>query len=106
MLKKRFFISIVNLGQLFFYCFRTRFGLSEPVLSLFSFRRAGASEEDTIAHLSAINEDGRIYLTQTRVGSALAIRFQAGSFAMSAPDIDIAYSAILDGLGLGQEGTP
>ncbi|AGV19283.1 hypothetical protein N646_3473 [Vibrio alginolyticus NBRC 15630 = ATCC 17749] len=29
LLEKRLFISIVNLGQLFFYCFRTRFGLSE-----------------------------------------------------------------------------
>lgn len=78
--------------------------VTAPVLSLFSFRRAGASDDDTISHLSAINDDGRIYLTQTRVGSQLAIRFQAGSFAMREADIDIAYSAILDGLGLSQEG--
>jgi aromatic-L-amino-acid decarboxylase len=74
--------------------------VTEPVLSLFSFRRAGAGDAETLAHLAAINDDGRIYLTQTRVGERLAIRFQAGSFAMTRDDIDIAEAAILDGLGL------
>ncbi|KEO51417.1 pyridoxal phosphate-dependent decarboxylase family protein [Thioclava indica] len=77
--------------------------VTAPVLSLFSFRRDGASDADTIAHVSAINDDGRIYLTQTRVAGRLVIRFQAGSHAMREADIDIAYAAILDGLGLQAE---
>ena len=74
--------------------------VTEPVLSLFSFRRAGASDDETVAQVTAINDDGRIYLTQTRVAGRMAIRFQAGSFAMQETDIDIAHDAILDGLGL------
>lgn len=74
--------------------------VTEPVLSLFSFRRAGVSDEDTIAHVSAINDDGRIYLTQTSTGGRIAIRFQAGSFAMTEADTDVAYEAICDGLNL------
>jgi aromatic-L-amino-acid decarboxylase len=77
--------------------------LTAPDLSLFTFRREGALDADTIAHVSAINDDGRIYLTQTRVDGRLVIRFQAGSHAMREADIDIAYAAILDGLGLQAE---
>jgi aromatic-L-amino-acid/L-tryptophan decarboxylase len=72
---------------------------TEPMLSLFSFRQAGATEEDTIALLNRINGDGRIYLTQTRVQGNMAIRFQAGSWAMTEADIDVAYRAILDSAG-------
>ena len=74
--------------------------VTEPVLSLFTFRRAGASDDDTLAHVQRINDDGRIYLTQTNVSGGLAIRFQAGSFALTERDMDTAYAAILDGLGL------
>ncbi len=74
--------------------------VTEPVLSLFSFRRKGAGDEETLGHVNAINDDGRIYLTQTRVGARVAIRFQAGSFTTSREDMDIAHDAILDGLGL------
>jgi aromatic-L-amino-acid decarboxylase len=70
--------------------------VTEPVLSLFTFRHAGGADSDAhnIALVNAINEDGRIYLTQTRVDGAIAIRFQAGSFEMTEADIDIAYEAI------------
>ncbi|MBF9029060.1 aspartate aminotransferase family protein [Rhodobacterales bacterium HKCCE3408] len=74
---------------------------TEPVLALFSFRRDGASDEETIAHVGAINDDGRIYLTQTRAQGRMVIRFTAGSFAMTEADADIAYDAILAGLGMG-----
>ncbi|EAQ02322.1 aromatic amino acid decarboxylase [Pseudooceanicola batsensis HTCC2597] len=74
--------------------------VTEPALSLFSFRRAGATDDETIAHLRTINDEGRIYLTQTRVGDRIAIRFQAGSHAMTEADTGIAYDAILDGFGL------
>lgn len=72
--------------------------VTEPVLSLFSFRHSGGADRDAhnIALVNAINEDGRIYLTQTRVDGAIAIRFQAGSFEMTESDIEIAFAAITE----------
>ncbi len=72
--------------------------MTEPVLSLFSFRHNGGADRDAhnIALVNAINEDGRIYLTQTRVDGAIAIRFQAGSFEMTEGDIEIAFEAITE----------
>jgi aromatic-L-amino-acid decarboxylase len=73
--------------------------VTEPVLSLFTFRHRPAGVEDVDAHnlalVSAINEDGRTYLTQTRVGDRVAIRFQAGQFETTQDDVDIAYRAIV-----------
>lgn len=74
--------------------------VTEPSLSLFSFRRAGATDDETQAAINKINDEGRIYLTQTRVRDRIAIRFQAGSFTLTEPDIDMAYDVICDGLGL------
>lgn len=70
--------------------------VSEPVLSLFSFRHLGAGDPDThnIAVVNAINSDGRIYLTQTRVDGRIAIRFQAGQFEMTRDDSITAFEAI------------
>jgi aromatic-L-amino-acid decarboxylase len=78
--------------------------VTEPVLSLFSFRprSAGdAAEADsrTLALLQAINDDGRIYLTQTKVEGRLAIRFQAGSFDATEADVAVAYAVITEFLG-------
>ena len=50
----------------------------------------------TLALVEAINDDGRIYLTQTRVDGRLAIRFQAGSFETTAEDVDMAYDVITE----------
>ncbi len=80
--------------------------VTQPMLSLFSFRHrpVGASDLDAhnLALVEAINADGRIYLTQTRVDGAVAIRFQAGQVDTSAADVDIAFDAITEcarGLG-------
>ncbi len=58
--------------------------VTEPMLSLFSFRHQARDERDADEHnlrlVNAINDDGRIYLTQTRVDGRVAIRFQAGQF--------------------------
>ena len=72
--------------------------VTEPVLSLFSCRHTSGGDRDAhnIALVNAINEDGRIYLTQTRVDGAIAIRFQAGSFEMTEADIEIAFEAITE----------
>lgn len=73
--------------------------VTAPMLSLFSFRhRPRDSAADLDAHnlalVNAINDDGRIYLTQTRVDGRVAIRFQAGQFESMADDVDIAFAAI------------
>ncbi|HSG54440.1 MAG TPA: aspartate aminotransferase family protein, partial [Paracoccaceae bacterium] len=44
----------------------------------------------------AINDDGRIYLTQTRVDGAIAIRFQCGQAEMEERDVDTAYDVITE----------
>jgi aromatic-L-amino-acid decarboxylase len=70
--------------------------VSEPVLSLFSFRHktTGDADSHNIALVNAINDDGRIYLTQTRVNGKIAIRFQAGQFDMTHEDAIAAYEVI------------
>ncbi|MBN9032940.1 MAG: aspartate aminotransferase family protein [Rhizobiales bacterium 63-7] len=72
--------------------------VTEPFLSLFSFRHRSAAEPDAhnLALLERINDDGRIYLTQTRVDGAVAIRFQAGQFDMEKEDAEAAIRVILE----------
>lgn len=58
--------------------------VTQPMLSLFTFRHVPQGVADLDAHnialVNAINDDGRIFLTQTNVDGRIAIRFQAGSF--------------------------
>ena len=72
--------------------------VSEPVLSLFSFRHKSGGDPDqhNIALVNAINDDGRIYLTQTRVDGRIAIRFQAGQFDMTREDAAAAFDVITE----------
>ncbi len=72
--------------------------VTQPVLSLFSFRHLGGDDPDVhnLALVNAINDDGRIYLTQTRVDGQVAIRFQAGQFEMTGEDADIAFEVITE----------
>jgi len=74
--------------------------VSEPMLSLFSFRHRSAAGEEPDAHnlwlVNAINDDGRIYLTQTRVDGRVAIRFQAGQFGAEERDVETAFEAITE----------
>jgi aromatic-L-amino-acid decarboxylase len=71
---------------------------TEPMLSLFTFRHQarddGLTDEHNLALVNAINDDGRIYLTQTRVDGRVAIRFQAGQFETSEADVDTAFDVI------------
>jgi aromatic-L-amino-acid decarboxylase len=73
---------------------------SEPVLSLFSFRYAPTSAQDldTLNQtlVDAINDDGRIYLTQTLLDGAKVIRFQVGQFDCTQEDVDVAFDVILE----------
>lgn len=72
--------------------------VSQPVLSLFSFRHrsAGDADQHNIALVNAINDDGRIYLTQTRVEGKIAIRFQAGQFEMTRDDALAAFDVVTE----------
>jgi aromatic-L-amino-acid decarboxylase len=73
--------------------------VSEPMLSLFAFRyepKTGAQDLDALnlALVERINDDGRIYLTQTRVDGAVAIRFQVGQFDCTEADVAQAFDVI------------
>jgi len=73
---------------------------SEPILSLFAFRHAPAGVAGLDAHnlalVEAINRDGRIYLTQTRLDGKVVIRFQAGQFDAREDDVATAYDVITE----------
>ena len=74
--------------------------VTEPVLSLFTFRYhpAGAGDLDALnlRLLQAINDDGRIYLTQTVVEGATVIRFQVGQGETTEADVDDAFEVITE----------
>jgi aromatic-L-amino-acid decarboxylase len=74
--------------------------MSPPMLSLFAFRYAppGAADLDTLnlRLVQTINDDGRIYLTQTRVDHQVAIRFQTGQFETTEADLEVAFAAITE----------
>lgn len=74
--------------------------VTEPMLSLFSFRHRQGESDDADAHnlalVGAINDDGRIYLTQTKVDGVSAIRFQAGGFDATEADVDVAFDVITE----------
>jgi aromatic-L-amino-acid decarboxylase len=59
--------------------------VTEPRLSLFTF--ALQDDAATEALLHRINDDGRIYLTQTLVDGRFAIRLQVGSFDCCREDV-------------------
>lgn len=80
--------------------------VTPPMWSLWTFRYApgGATDLDALNQrlVDAINDDGRIYLTQTRVDGRLAIRFQAGQFETTEEDVMLAFDVITEiarGLG-------
>lgn len=74
---------------------------TQPILSLFTFRYTPASVTDPVALdelnrnlVTAINDDGRIYLTQSVHDGVSVIRFMCGQFDMQESDIDVAYDVI------------
>ncbi|WP_425044546.1 pyridoxal phosphate-dependent decarboxylase family protein [Primorskyibacter sp. S87] len=73
--------------------------VTPPMWSLWSFRylREGFDPDDLNLRLvNAINDDGRIYLTQTRVDGDLVIRFQAGQFDTTEKDVMMAWDVITE----------
>ena len=74
--------------------------ITQPFLSLFTFRFVPKNAKNTDALnqqlLDRINDDGRIYLTKTRVDGKLVIRFTAGQFDTTQTDVDMAYDVITE----------
>jgi aromatic-L-amino-acid decarboxylase len=74
--------------------------VTKPILSLFTFRYApkdAADLNDMNQRLvDAINDDGRIYITQTFVDGMKVIRFQVGQFDCTRDDINTAYDVICE----------
>lgn len=72
--------------------------VTQPMLSLFSFRHLPADGGDIDAHNRAlvdrINDDGRIYVTQTLVDGRQAIRIQVGQSDTTLADVDMAFDVI------------
>jgi aromatic-L-amino-acid decarboxylase len=68
--------------------------VTEPVLSLFTFRLEGRGDDAHIAFVNAVNDDGRIYITQTRVDGKIAIRFQVGQFDAREEDVLVAFAVL------------
>ncbi|AUH34234.1 pyridoxal phosphate-dependent decarboxylase family protein [Paracoccus tegillarcae] len=69
--------------------------VTEPILSLFSFRCPG--DDHTQQRLvDAINDDGRIYLTQAAFGGRKVIRLQVGQFDTTRNDVLMAAEVIDD----------
>ncbi len=71
---------------------------TEPVLSLWTFRHVppGVTDLDahTVALVNAINDDGRTYLTQTRVDGRLVLRFQVGPWDTTEHDVMSAIGVV------------
>ncbi len=69
--------------------------VTDPILSLFSFRCPGddAAQQNLV---DALNDDGRIYLTQGAHGGRKIIRFQVGQFDTTRQDVMMAAGVIED----------
>ena len=70
--------------------------VTAPVLSLFTFRLAGCDDAAQIAFVNRINDDGRIYITQTQVDGLIAVRFQIGQFDVTQDDVQCAYQVLCE----------
>jgi aromatic-L-amino-acid/L-tryptophan decarboxylase len=72
--------------------------VTQPVFSLFTFRYAPAGARDldglNARLLERINNDGRIYLTQTQHEGRFVIRFQVGQTSTSRDDVQMAWGVI------------
>ena len=68
--------------------------VTQPRLSLFTF--AIASDAETEALLNRINDDGRIYLTQTLHLGRYVIRVQVGQFDCTREDVMMIEEVVKD----------
>lgn len=69
--------------------------VTEPILSLFTFRCPGDDEMQQRL-VDAINDDGRIYITQGMFGGRKMIRFSVGQFDTTRDHVMMAVQVIQD----------
>ena len=53
-------------------------------------------DAEQFAFVERINDDGRIYVTQTRVAGDMVVRFQIGQFDCTQADIATAYDVLCE----------
>ena len=70
--------------------------VTAPILSLFTFRLTEFDDAAQIDFVNRINDDGQIYITQTKVDGKIAIRFQIGQFDVTEADIQFAYKVMCE----------
>ncbi len=68
--------------------------VTDPILSLFSFRIKGRDDDAQRAFVEQVNDDGRIYVTQTLVDGRVAIRIQVGQFDTTEADVMMAHEVM------------
>lgn len=66
--------------------------ITEPAFSLFTFRYKSDAETEKL--LTRINDDGRIYLTQTRHEGKFVIRVQVGQFDCTRDDVMVVLEVL------------
>lgn len=69
--------------------------VTDPVLSLFTFTLPGRTDAQMIDYVNKINDDGRIYVTQTRVNGRVVVRFQVGQFDCTQADVQAALPVLI-----------
>ncbi|MEM9147369.1 MAG: pyridoxal-dependent decarboxylase [Pseudomonadota bacterium] len=66
-----------------------------PMFSLFTFRhRPERGDAHSLALIEALNDDGRIYVTQTTLEGRTVIRFQVGQWDTTEADVAFAWDVI------------
>ncbi|MGH1576902.1 pyridoxal phosphate-dependent decarboxylase family protein [Planktotalea sp.] len=72
--------------------------VTNPIFSLFTFRFLGEGDLDDLNQrlVDRLNDDGRIYLTQTFVDGKKVIRFQIGQFDCTEQDVHVAFETVLE----------
>ena len=70
--------------------------VTEPILSLWTFKLKNTTDDDTRSFVDKINNDGRIYVTPTVVDDTLVIRFSAGTFDCCEDDFQTGFDTILE----------
>jgi aromatic-L-amino-acid decarboxylase len=70
--------------------------VTDPILSLFTFRLVGKTDDAMIDYVNRINDDGRIYITQTRVDGQIVVRFQVGQFDATEADVQVARDVMIE----------
>ena len=72
--------------------------ITQPILSLYTFALADDAQ-DRASCCNRINDDGRIYLTQTRHEGRYVIRVQVGQFDCTRADVMMIAQVVAELIG-------